>query len=174
MEKTVDDLHSSAFDPLGLSTNLALASVGAHKFRGNKEEHLYNPNTIHLLQMAARTGNYQTFKEYTKALYNEERPFHLRNLMEFKYAEKPVPLSEVEPAAEIVKRFKTGAMSYGSISQEAHECMAIAMNELGGKSNSGEGGEAIERLTIGADGKNRCSAIKQVASGRFGVLPDIW
>ena len=89
--------------------------------------------------------------------------------MDFKFADKPVPLDEVEPASEIVKRFKTGAMSYGSISQEAHECMAIAMNELGGKSNSGEGGESIERLTIGKDGKNRCSAIKQVASGRFGV-----
>lgn len=169
LEKTVDDLHSSAFDPLGLDTNLALTSIGAHKFRGNKEEHLYNPNTIHLLQLSTWTGDYSKFKEYTKALYNEQRPFHLRNLMEFKYADKPIPLDEVEPASSIVKRFKTGAMSYGSISKEAHECMAIAMNELGGKSNSGEGGEAVERLTIGPDGKNRCSAIKQVASGRFGV-----
>lgn len=169
LEKTVDDLHSSAFDPLGLDTNLALTSIGAHKFRGNKEEHLYNPNTIHLLQLSTWTGDYSKFKEYTKALYNEQRPFHLRNLMEFKYADKPIPLDEVEPASSIVKRFKTGAMSYGSISKEAHECMAIAMNELGGKSNSGEGGESVERLTIGPDGKNRCSAIKQVASGRFGV-----
>ena len=169
LEKTVDDLHSSAFDPLGLDTNLALTSIGAHKFRGNKEEHLYNPNTIHLLQLSTWTGDYSKFKEYTKALYNEQRPFHLRNLMEFKYADKPIPIDEVEPASSIVKRFKTGAMSYGSISKEAHECMAIAMNELGGKSNSGEGGESVERLTIGPDGKNRCSAIKQVASGRFGV-----
>ena len=169
LEKTVDDLHSSAFDPLGLNTNLALTSIGAHKFRSGKEEHLYNPVTIHLLQEATRRGDYKLFKQYTAALHDEQKPFHLRGLMDFKFADKPVPLDEVEPASEIVKRFKTGAMSYGSISQEAHECMAIAMNELGGKSNSGEGGESIERLTIGKDGKNRCSAIKQVASGRFGV-----
>ena len=169
LEKTVDDLHSSAFDPLGLNTNLALTSIGAHKFRSGKEEHLYNPVTIHLLQEATRRGYYKLFKQYTAALHDEQKPFHLRGLMDFKFADKPVPLDEVEPASEIVKRFKTGAMSYGSISQEAHECMAIAMNELGGKSNSGEGGESIERLTIGKDGKNRCSAIKQVASGRFGV-----
>ena len=169
LEKTVDDLHSSAFDPLGLNTNLALTSIGAHKFRSGKEEHLYNPVTIHLLQEATRRGDYKLFKQYTAALHDEQKPFHLRGLMDFKFADKPIPLDEVEPASEIVKRFKTGAMSYGSISQEAHECMAIAMNELGGKSNSGEGGESIERLTIGKDGKNRCSAIKQVASGRFGV-----
>ncbi|MGN0395511.1 MAG: glutamate synthase large subunit, partial [Coprococcus sp.] len=169
LEKTVDDLHSSAFDPLGLDTNLALTSIGAHKFRSGKEEHLYNPQTIHLLQQSTRLGDYKMFKQYTAALHDEEKPFHLRGLMDFKYADKLVPIEEVEPAESIVKRFKTGAMSYGSISQEAHECMAIAMNELGGKSNSGEGGEAIERLTIGKDGKNRCSAIKQVASGRFGV-----
>lgn len=169
LEKTVDDLHSSAFDPLGLNTNLALTSIGAHKFRSGKEEHLYNPVTIHLLQEATRRGDYKMFKQYTAALHDEQKPFHLRGLMDFKFADKPIPLDEVEPASEIVKRFKTGAMSYGSISQEAHECMAIAMNELGGKSNSGEGGESIERLTIGKDGKNRCSAIKQVASGRFGV-----
>lgn len=169
LEKTVDDLHSSAFDPLGLNTNLALTSIGAHKFRSGKEEHLYNPVTIHLLQEATRRGDYKLFKQYTAALHDEQKPFHLRGLMDFKFADKPVPLDEVEPASEIVKRFKTGAMSYGSISQEAHECMAIAMNELGGKSDSGEGGESIERLTIGKDGKNRCSAIKQVASGRFGV-----
>lgn len=169
LEKTVDDLHSSAFDPLGLNTNLALTSIGAHKFRSGKEEHLYNPVTIHLLQESTRRGDYKLFKQYTAALHDEQKPFHLRGLMDFKFADKPVPLDEVEPASEIVKRFKTGAMSYGSISQEAHECMAIAMNELGGKSNSGEGGESIERLTIGKDGKNRCSAIKQVASGRFGA-----
>ena len=169
LEKTVDDLHSSAFDPLGLNTNLALTSIGAHKFRSGKEEHLYNPVTIHLLQEATRRGDYKLFKQYTAALHDEQKPFHLRGLMDFKFADKPVPLDEVEPASEIGKRFKTRAMSYGRISQEAHECMAIAMNELGGKSNSGEGGESIERLTIGKDGKNRCSAIKQVASGRFGV-----
>ena len=169
IEKNVDEMHSSAFDPLGLDTNLALTSIGAHKFRSGKEEHLYNPQTIYLLQQATKTGDYKLFKQYTACLDNEEKPFHLRGLMDFKYADKPIPLEEVEPAESIVKRFKTGAMSYGSISQEAHECMAIAMNQIGGKSNSGEGGESIERLTVGKDGKNRCSAIKQVASGRFGV-----
>ena len=169
IEKTVDALHSSAFDPLGLDTNLALTSIGAHKFRSGKEEHLYNPQTIYLLQQATRRGDYSLFKQYTACLEDETKPFHLRGLMEFKYAENPIPLEEVEPVESIVKRFKTGAMSYGSISQEAHECMAIAMNTIGGKSNSGEGGEEEERLTIGKDGKNRCSAIKQVASGRFGV-----
>ena len=169
IEETVDALHSSAFDPLGLDTNLALTSIGAHKFRSGKEEHLYNPQTIYLLQQATRRGDYNLFKQYTACLEDETKPFHLRGLMEFKYAENPIPMEEVEPVESIVKRFKTGAMSYGSISQEAHECMAIAMNTIGGKSNSGEGGESIERLTIGKDGKNRCSAIKQVASGRFGV-----
>ena len=169
LEKTVDDLHSSAFDPLGLNTNLALTSIVNTSSEAASEEHLYNPVTIHLLQESTRRGDYKLFKQYTAALHDEQKPFHLRGLMDFKFADKPVPLDEVEPASEIVKRFKTGAMSYGSISQEAHECMAIAMNELGGKSNSGEGGESIERLTIGKDGKNRCSAIKQVASGRFGV-----
>ena len=164
IEKTVDALHSSAFD-----TNLALTSIGAHKFRSGKEEHLYNPQTIYLLQQATRRGDYSLFKQYTACLEDETKPFHLRGLMEFKYAENPIPLEEIEPVESIVKRFKTGAMSYGSISQEAHECMAIAMNTIGGKSNSGEGGESIDRLTIGKDGKNRCSAIKQVASGRFGV-----
>ena len=167
LEKTVDDLHSSAFDPLGLNTNLALTSIGAHKFRSGKEEHLYNPVTIHLLQEATRRGDYKLFKQYTAALHDEQKPFHLRGLMDFKFADKPVPLDEVEPASEIVKRFKTGAMSYGSISQEAHECMAIAMNRLGGKSNSGEGGEKPQRL-----GTEKNSAIKQVASGRFGVTEE--
>ena len=152
-----------------MDTNLALTSIGAHKFRSGKEEHLYNPQTIYLLQQATRRGDYNLFKQYTACLEDETKPFHLRGLMEFKYAENPIPMEEVEPVESIVKRFKTGAMSYGSISQEAHECMAIAMNTIGGKSNSGEGGESIERLTIGKDGKNRCSAIKQVASGRFGV-----
>ncbi len=169
IERTVDELHSSAFDPLGLDTNLALDSIGAHKLRSGKEEHLYNPQTIYLLQQATRLGDYKLFKQYTACFDKQESPFHLRGLMDFKFAEKAIPIEEVESAESIVKRFKTGAMSYGSISQEAHECMAIAMNMIGGKSNSGEGGESIDRLTVGKDGKNRCSAIKQVASGRFGV-----
>ena len=169
IEKQVDELHSAAFDPLGLDMNLALESSGSHKYRSGKEEHLYNPQTIHLLQQATRVGDYNMFKQYSKLLNEEMEPVNLRGLMEFNYPEKGVPIEEVEPVDSIVKRFKTGAMSYGSISQEAHETLAIAMNMLGGKSNSGEGGEDLERLTVGADGKNRCSAIKQVASGRFGV-----
>ncbi len=169
IEKTVDLLHSAAFDPLGLAVNTCLESAGEHKLRSGKEEHLYNPQTIHLLQEATRTGDYETFKQYTALVNDETKPKNLRGLMEFNYPEKGIDIKEVESVDSIVKRFKTGAMSYGSISQEAHETLAIAMNMLGGKSNSGEGGEDIARLTVGADGKNRCSAIKQVASGRFGV-----
>ena len=166
----VDTLHSAAFDPLGLDVDLTLDSVGSHKMRSGQEEHLYNPVTIHLLQEAARTGNYETFKQYTHALDGENKTIHLRDLIDFRYDEKGgIPIDQVESVESIVKRFKTGAMSYGSISQEAHETLAIAMNRIGGKSNSGEGGESLERLSIGADGLNRCSAIKQVASGRFGV-----
>ena len=128
---------------------------------------------IHLLQQSTWTGDYNLFKQYTKLVDGEtDAHTHLRSLLEFQYPEQGVPLDEVEPASEIVKRFKTGAMSYGSISKEAHETMAIAMNHLGGKSNSGEGGEDTERLTVGPDGLNRCSAIKQVASGRFGVTSE--
>ncbi len=169
VEKQVDDLHSMAFDPLGLETDLALDSPGHHKLRSGGEEHLYNPATIHTLQEAARRGDYQLFKQYTALVNREDAVRHIRGLMDFKYPKKGVPLEEVESVDSIVTRFKTGAMSYGSISKEAHETMAIAMNTLHGKSNSGEGGEEAERLTVGVDGQNRCSAIKQVASGRFGV-----
>ena len=169
IEDDVEALHSRAFDPLGLTTDDTLDSAGSHKFRSGKEEHLYNPQTIHLLQLATRTGNYETFKEYTKLIDKETQAMNIRGLMDFKYPKKGVPIEEVESVESIVKRFKTGAMSYGSISQEAHETLAIAMNMLNGKSNSGEGGESLERLEIGEDGLNRCSAIKQVASGRFGV-----
>ena len=165
----VEALHAKAFDPLELKTDLTLDSVGSHKFRSGKEEHLYNPQTIHLLQMATQTGNYDLFKEYSACLYEKDMSVTLRSLLDFKYPEKGIPIEQVESVDSIVKRFKTGAMSYGSISQEAHETLAIAMNKINGKSNSGEGGESIERMTIGADGLNRCSAIKQVASGRFGV-----
>lgn len=166
----MDELHSSAFDPLGLDVDLTLDSVGSHKERSGQEEHLYNPVTIHLLQTAARTGSYETFKEYSHALIEEEQTVNLRSLLDFDYSKvKPIPLEEVESEESIVKRFKTGAMSYGSISQEAHETLAVAMNRIHGKSNSGEGGESLERLSAGADGLNKCSAIKQVASGRFGV-----
>ncbi|RKD31525.1 glutamate synthase subunit alpha [Lacrimispora algidixylanolytica] len=166
----VDDLHSAAFDPLGLDVDLTLNSVGSHKERAGEEEHLYNPLTIHLLQEATRSGSYETFKEYTHALTDEGQMVNLRSLLDLDYSKaKEIPLTEVESEDSIVKRFKTGAMSYGSISREAHETLAIAMNRIHGKSNSGEGGESLDRLTLGTDGLNRCSAIKQVASGRFGV-----
>lgn len=168
----VDYYHTRAFDPLGLEIDLSLESSGTHRMRSDGEEHLYNPQTIHLLQEAARRGDYGLFKQYTALINDEAKVRTLRGLLDFKFPEQGIPLEEVESADSIVKRFKTGAMSYGSISQEAHETLAIAMNRLGGKSNSGEGGEARERLCTGADGLNRCSAIKQVASGRFGVTSE--
>ncbi len=167
IEKQVDALHSQAFDPLGLATDLTLDSLGHHKMRSGADEHLYNPATIHLLQESTKRGDYEMFKEYTALVCDSVK--NLRGLMDFNYPKKGVPLDEVESVDAIVTRFKTGAMSYGSISKEAHETMAIAMNRLHGKSNSGEGGEDLERLIPGPDGENRCSAIKQVASGRFGV-----
>ncbi len=169
IEKQVDALHSQAFDPLGLENDLTLDSLGHHKMRSGADEHLYNPATIHLLQEATREGDYQLFKEYTALVNDENSVKNLRGLMDFNFPREGVPLEEVESVESIVTRFKTGAMSYGSISREAHETMAIAMNRLHGRSNSGEGGEDLERLTAGEDGINRCSAIKQVASGRFGV-----
>ena len=165
----VDYHHSKAFDMLGLKNDLSLDSEGDHKYRSGKEEHLYNPLTIHTLQTAAWTNNYELFKQYTSMINKETSPVSLRGLMDFNYPSKGVPIEEVESVDSIVKRFKTGAMSYGSISKEAHETLAIAMNMIHGKSNTGEGGEDLERLTVGPDGLNKCSAIKQVASGRFGV-----
>ncbi len=170
IEDSVEELHSKAFDPLGLDVDLTLESNGEHKLRSGKEKHKYNPATIHTLQQATWTENYDLFKQYTHMIDEEMAPFHLRGLMDFNYPENGgISIDEVEPIESIMKRFKTGAMSYGSISQEAHETMAIAMNMIGGRSNSGEGGESVERLTIGEDGLNKCSKIKQVASGRFGV-----
>lgn len=162
--------HSHSFDPLGLGVDTTLDSNGAHKLRSgdDKEDHLYSPKIIVTLQEAARNGDYSKFKEYTAMVDDETKPHTLRGLLEFDFdPEKSIPIEEVEPASEIVKRFKTGAMSYGSISQEAHECLAKAMNSIGGKSNSGEGGELPERLH-----SDCCSAIKQVASGRFGVTSE--
>ena len=169
IEKLVDENHSKAFDPLGLHTDSSIDSQGVHKMRSGREEHLYNPETIHLLQQSTWTNNYEMFKQYTACITKEEECINLRGLLDFNYPEKGIDIKEVEPVSEIVKRFKTGAMSYGSISEEAHTTLAIAMNRLHGKSNSGEGGEDLERLVVGKDGINKCSAIKQVASGRFGV-----
>ena len=156
--------HSEAFDPLGLEVDLSLNSVGQHKSKSGGEKHLYNPQTIHMLQQATRRGDYGLFKQYTKMVDEEGAHINLRGQLDFNYPEKGVPMEEVESVDSIVTRFKTGAMSYGSISKEAHETLAIAMNQIHGKSNSGEGGEEIERLD-----SDRCSAIKQVSSGRFGV-----
>ena len=169
IEKMIDSQHAKAFDPLELDVDPTLDSCGSHKARSGKEEHLYNPQTIHLLQTSTRTGSYELYKEYSKLINKDTSPMNIRGLMKIKYPDEGIPIDEVESVESIVKRFKTGAMSYGSISQEAHETMAIAMNMIGGRSNSGEGGESLERLTIGKDGLNRCSRIKQVASGRFGV-----
>ena len=167
--KQVDERHSQAFDPLGLASDLTLDSLGKHKRRSGGEEHRYNPQTIHMLQQSTWTGSYNMFKQYT-AMVDEEQSGYLRSLMDFNYPENGgVPIDEVESVDEIVKRFKTGAMSYGSISQEAHETLAIAMNHLHGKSNTGEGGESDDRLDSAGSDNDRCSAIKQVASGRFGV-----
>jgi len=169
MEALVDKNHSRAFDPLGLDTDLTLDSRGEHKARAGAtgEDHMYNPQTIHLLQESTKRGDYSLFQQYTALVDDETKPHTLRGLLELRYLDTPIPLEEVESVDSIVKRFKTGAMSYGSISQEAHECMAVAMNRLGGKSNSGEGGEHPERLR-----SDRNSAIKQVASGRFGVTSE--
>ena len=156
--------HSQAFDPLGLEVDLTLDSLGQHKSRSCGEEHLYNPRTIHMLQQSTRLGNYEMFKQYTDMVNEEGAHINLRGQLDFNYPKKGISIAEVESVDEIVQRFKTGAMSYGSISKEAHETLAIAMNRLHGKSNSGEGGEEIERLDT-----EKCSAIKQVASGRFGV-----
>ena len=161
-------LHTAAYDPLGLHVVSDVKSAGSHKLRSGKSDHLYTPETIHLLQQAAWTGSYDTFKKYSEALTREDNELTLRSLLDFNFdSASEISIDEVESVESICKRFKTGAMSYGSISQEAHECMAVAMNCIGGKSNSGEGGESPERLK-----SDKCSAIKQVASGRFGVTSE--
>ena len=169
IEKDLIYHHDRAYDPLGLTTDTSLDSIGFHKLRkgDGKEDHLYSPETIVKLQRATQTNDYDLFKEYSNELNSNRQKHHLRSQLHFKKTRNSIPLSEVESEYEIVKRFKTGAMSYGSISEEAHTCMAIAMNRLGGKSNSGEGGEKPERL-----GTEKNSAIKQVASGRFGVTEE--
>ena len=173
IERQVNELHDSAFDPFGYEVNMTLDSMGFHKERSHKEEHLYNPKTIHLLQQATRTGDYKLFKQFSDTITQEEEGINIRGCIDFDFSKrKAIPLSEVEPVENIVKRFKTGAMSYGSISKEAHETMAIAMNRLHGKSNSGEGGEDAERFAPLPNGDSRNSAIKQVASGRFGVTSE--
>ena len=161
--------HEAAFPQI--PTNGRTLDVGGHyQWRKGGEHHLFNPKTIHLLQRASRSNDYAVYKQYAELINDQsERLATLRSLLEFKGGAEPVPIEEVESVEEITRRFKSGAMSYGSISKEAHEGLAIAMNRLGGKSNTGEGGEDPARYVIEPNGDSKNSAIKQVASGRFGV-----
>ena len=164
--------HRLAF-PQRPGSEAVLEPGGQYQWRKDGEYHLFNPETIHLLQAATRGGDYKVFQQYSALVNNQaEHLCTLRGLLDFKFDQPPVPLAEVESVDSIVKRFKTGAMSYGSISQEAHEALAVAMNRLGGKSNTGEGGEDPARYVREANGDSKNSAIKQVASGRFGVTSD--
>ncbi|QFZ19327.1 glutamate synthase large subunit [Saccharothrix syringae] len=167
--------HRTAFPPDGVRPHhRELETGGDYQWRREGEAHLFNPQTVFKLQHSTRSGRYDVFKEYTRAVDEQSRRLMtLRGLFEFKEGVRPpVPIDEVEPVSSIVKRFATGAISYGSISQEMHEVLAIAMNRLGAKSNTGEGGEDPERFTPDANGDSRRSAIKQVASGRFGVTSE--
>ena len=161
--------HRRAFPDRTINEK-TLDAGGEYSYRHQGELHLFNPQTIHKLQHACRTNSYEIFKQYSRLVDDQsQRLCTLRGLMELKSEREPIPIDEVEPVEEIVKRFKTGAMSYGSISKEAHEALAVAMNRLGGKSNTGEGGEDPARYLDEPGGDSRNSAIKQVASGRFGV-----
>lgn len=160
--------HESAYDENSLYTD-TLEVGGYFQCLDDGEEHMYNPETVYMLQKACREGNYKLYKQYSEKI-TEEKIYTLRNLLDFDFNFKEaIPIEEVESVDSIVKKFKTGAMSYGSISKEAHECLAVAMNRLGGRSNSGEGGEDSERFNIMENGDSKNSGIKQVASGRFGV-----
>ena len=164
--------HEHAFQTFSESET-ELVPGGAYQFRVKGEYHMLNPLTVSKMQHAVRSNNFQTFQEYTDLIDKQNRDLcTLRGLMEHKTAKKPVPIEEVEPASEIVKRFATGAMSFGSISKEAHETLAIAMNRIGGRSNTGEGGEEADRFKPMPNGDSMRSAIKQVASGRFGVTTE--
>lgn len=161
--------HNRAFTEKD-GNDKVLDSGGDYQWRSDGEDHLFNPQTIHLLQHSVRSGDYSLYKKYAALVQGETKKHQtIRSMLEFKSVNQPVPLDEVEPAESIMKRFKTGAMSFGSISKEAHETLAIAMNRIGGKSNTGEGGEDPARFIPDANGDSRRSAIKQVASGRFGV-----
>jgi glutamate synthase (NADPH/NADH) large chain len=169
IEKEIQKRFKKAFEKRSDFANLELEIGGEYRWRRNGERHMFNPATVAKLQQAVRQNNFKSYDEYSKMINEQnEHLMTLRGMFEFKNL-NPIPLDEVEPWTEIVKRFKTGAMSLGSISKEAHENLAIAMNRIGGKSNSGEGGEDMQRFYKDADGNWRNSAIKQVASGRFGV-----
>ncbi len=164
--------HERAFPERPLNGHV-LDVGGQYQWRKDGEYHLFNPETVHKLQYAVRSDNYKVFKEYSALVNNQAKHLcTLRGLFELKFAEQPIPIDEVEPVESIMKRFKSGAMSYGSISKEAHETLAIAMNRIGGKSNTGEGGEDPARYVLDPNGDSRNSAIKQVASARFGVTSE--
>ncbi|MDD6483476.1 MAG: glutamate synthase large subunit [Clostridiales bacterium] len=168
IEKEVMLRMNLAFDKV--SGQKSLRTGGDLKWRANGEYHMFNPISIYKLQTACRTGDYKLYKEYAREMdAHNQKQCTIRGMLDIKTIDKPIAIEQVESVESIVKRFKTGAMSYGSISKEAHECMAIAMNRLGGKSNSGEGGETPDRYIPDENGDSRSSAIKQVASGRFGV-----
>jgi glutamate synthase (ferredoxin) len=169
VEKEVAKRHLRTFKERNIPGSIGMEIGGDYRWRRNGEKHMFNPISIAKLQESVRTNNPATYKEYA-ALVNEQSKqlMTIRGMFEFSNYD-PIPLAEVEPWTEIVKRFKTGAMSYGSISKEAHENLAIAMNRIGGKSNSGEGGEDSNRFYKNANGDWANSAIKQVASGSFGV-----
>jgi len=170
--REVRQRHRRAFPSRNLLTN-DLETGGEYKWRRDGEMHLFNPETVQKLQHATRSGQYAIYKEYTAIVNDQSRGLGtLRGLLDLKLAPSPIPLEEVEPVEAILKRFATGAMSYGSISQEAHETIAVAMNRLGGKSNTGEGGEDAARNRRDPNGDSRRSAIKQVASARFGVTSE--
>lgn len=164
--------HEKAFPDRPIN-GFTLDVGGHYQYRKEGEYHLFNPESVHKLQYAVRSNNFQVFKQYSKLIDDQsKRMATLRGLFELKFAATPIPIEEVEPAESIMKRFKSGAMSYGSISKEAHETLAIAMNRIGGKSNTGEGGEDPDRYTPLPNGDSKNSAIKQVASGRFGVTSE--
>ncbi len=170
--KEAETRHRHAF-PERPTNGHTLEAGGQYQWRRDGEHHLFNPQTIHLLQRACRTNDYNAYKKYALEINDQSKQLGtLRGLLQLKFAANPIPLEEVESVESICRRFKTGAMSYGSISQEAHESLAIAMNRLGGRSNTGEGGEDPARYTLDANGDSRNSAIKQVASGRFGVTSE--
>ncbi|MBI3839344.1 MAG: glutamate synthase large subunit, partial [Planctomycetia bacterium] len=165
--------HEHAYPRTEVPQTLDLDVGGQYQWRRKGEAHIFSPDVIAKLQHSTSINSREEFRKFCQLIDNQQRQLlTLRGLLEFKASEHPVPLDEVEPAAEIVKRFSTGAMSYGSISREAHETLAIAMNRIGGKSNTGEGGEDPVRFQPDANGDRRCSAIKQVASGRFGVTSE--
>ncbi len=161
-------MHHRAFDQ---PVDGMLEHKGIYSFRKDGEKHAWNPETISALQQATRLGSYKKFKEYSQMVDEKESPIFLRDFLTFR-KQKSIPIEDVEPVEKIMKRFVTGAMSFGSISKEAHETMAMAMNKIHGRSNTGEGGEDPARFTPREDGLSLRSSIKQVASGRFGVTTE--